>query len=276
MITIIAAGIIYFFGLSYFVFLIGQHSFDQLFLGAQYGLWMALYLHFAWRDTVQDHISYVVQAPSLSKEKCGQYIATSAAVWGAFVATIYAEVIYLRATMDLPQAWMAILNTCGIKFPVDPETGLFLPGGDAFIMPEAQKIGVAFFAWGTYVGIVLFRLFGQGRSPFNHYNGHLIQKLIFVVINYTLYKSAFIGQDMTKKSGLFAQILFARMIPTTLCGVFATCIVPALSSRFTGYPVRILDEKYQEGVDDDKYVSEQPNLLKENELRLNGKSNCNH
>ena len=68
-ITMIVCGLIYFSTLSYFVFLLGQHSFDQLFLGTQYGLWMAFYLHFGWRDTVQDHISYVVQAPTLSNQK---------------------------------------------------------------------------------------------------------------------------------------------------------------------------------------------------------------
>jgi hypothetical protein len=62
------------------------------------------------------------------------------------------------------------------------------------------------------------------------------------------------------------------MIPTMMCGVFATCILPALSSRFTGYPVRILDEPYEMGVDDDKYLCEQPNLLEENELHVNRKS----
>jgi len=59
-IAIILAGLFYFFGLAYFVFLIGQHTLDQLFLGTQYGLWLACYLHIAWRDIIQDHISFIV------------------------------------------------------------------------------------------------------------------------------------------------------------------------------------------------------------------------
>jgi hypothetical protein len=65
----IAAGTVYFFVLAYFVLILGQHSLDQLFLGTQYGLWMAAYLHFGWRDTIHDHVSYVVHVPTLTKEK---------------------------------------------------------------------------------------------------------------------------------------------------------------------------------------------------------------
>lgn len=56
----LVAGTIYFLGLIYLVFMSGQHSLDQLFLGTQYGLWMSFYMHFGWRDIIHDHISYIV------------------------------------------------------------------------------------------------------------------------------------------------------------------------------------------------------------------------
>ena len=68
---------------------------DQLFLGTQYGLWMAFYMHFGWRDIIHDHISIIVQVPKLTRERANQFLLASAAIWGMFVATIYIEVLYL-------------------------------------------------------------------------------------------------------------------------------------------------------------------------------------
>jgi hypothetical protein len=59
-VLLLVGGTIYFFLLAFLVFMTGQHSLDQLFLGTQYGLWMAFYMHFGWRDKIHDHISYIV------------------------------------------------------------------------------------------------------------------------------------------------------------------------------------------------------------------------
>lgn len=269
-IAMIVAGVAYFCMLVYFVFLLGQHSFDQLFIGTQYGLWIATYLHFGWRDIVTDHISYIMHVPKLTSQKANQFMITSAAIWGLAVATIYAEVIYLRATMLIPQEWMAVLTACGKKFPVDPVTGLFVGPKNAFMMPEAQKIGVAFFCWGAYLGLVLFRRLGCGRSPFNHYDhGRTALRFVFSIFNYFGFRFCIdFMQQFDKGSSLVFQIVADRMIPITVYGITATCILPGLCSRMLNFPKRILDEKYAEGVDEDKYLCEQPNLLDENEARI--------
>jgi hypothetical protein len=129
--------------------------------------------------------------PKLTKEKANMFLLASAAIWGMFVATIYTEVLYLQATMIIPQAWMATLNACGVKFPTDTETGLYFFDAKhpAFMLAEGLKIGIPFLIWGAYVGLILFRRFGLGRSPFNHFTEEKQwwKKLVYPTLNYLMF-----------------------------------------------------------------------------------------
>lgn len=66
---LITFGVCYFSLLAYLVFILGMHTIDQLALGLQFGVWMALYLHFCWRDLLYDHVSYLTNVPKLTYEK---------------------------------------------------------------------------------------------------------------------------------------------------------------------------------------------------------------
>jgi hypothetical protein len=86
---------------------------------------------------------------------------------------------------------MATLTACGSKFKKDPETGLyyFNSMSPAFMLAEGLKIGIPFLIWGSYVGLIMFRRFGRGRSPFNHFTNekHWWKKLIYPVLNYLMF-----------------------------------------------------------------------------------------
>lgn len=99
---ILVVGMSYFSVLVYFVFFMGAHSLDQLFLGTQFGIWASLYLHYGWRDLIHDHISYIMHVPRLAAQKAYNYLTVSSIVFGFTVALIYLELIWLRATWIIP------------------------------------------------------------------------------------------------------------------------------------------------------------------------------
>jgi len=194
-----------------------------------------------------------------------------------FVATIYTEVLYLKATMVIPQEWMATLTACGKKFKTDPVTGLYYfdSKNPAFMLQEGLKIGVPFLIWGSYVGLVLFRRFGRGRSPYNHFTSerNWCKKLVYVVLNYMMFKMAVSVQELTdsNKQSFMVKAIVGRMIPMFFFGFWGTFILPATTSRLLHYPLRIEDERFA-AEDDEKFLSEQPTLLEEQKDRANGKS----
>jgi len=99
---LVILGVIYFAVLWKNVFFMGQHTYDQLLLGTQYGLWMALYLHFGWRDHIHEHINYLMNVPRLTIQKAHQYLTVSSIVFGLTVSTIFCEILYLRYTWIIP------------------------------------------------------------------------------------------------------------------------------------------------------------------------------
>jgi len=99
---LVSLGVIYFTVLWKNVFFMGQHTYDQLLLGTQYGLWMALYLHFGWRDHIHEHINYLMNVPRLTIQKAHQYLTVSSIVFGLTVSTIFCEILYLRYTWIIP------------------------------------------------------------------------------------------------------------------------------------------------------------------------------
>lgn len=106
-------GIVYTGMLAYLVFIMGMHTLDQLALGLQFGVWMAFYLHYCWRDLIYDHISYLNNVPKLEPEKAYQFMMTGSFIWGAVVLCVYAEVFYLKKNWKIPQEWITILANCG-------------------------------------------------------------------------------------------------------------------------------------------------------------------
>ena len=111
-----------------------------------------------------------MHVPKLTVERGSYYILMSAMLWGSAVFTMFALVAYLKAYMIIPQQWFENLIACGRTFKISKTTGNYKVGKNAFMMPEGQKIGNPFMLWGAYVGLVLYRLTGRGRSPFNHFS----------------------------------------------------------------------------------------------------------
>lgn len=140
-ILLVTVGLVYGVVVVFLSYLLGQHTLDQFFLGLQYGIWMAFYLHYCWRDKIHDHVSYLMQVPKLSHERTTHYLLLSAIYWGAAVLTIFAGVYYLKYFMYIPQQWMETLNNCGRPFEINLKTGKYKIGKNSFMMPEGQKIG---------------------------------------------------------------------------------------------------------------------------------------
>lgn len=104
-------------------------------------------------------------------------------------------------------------------------------GSNAFYYPEGQKIGIFFLLWGAYVGLILFRALGHGRSPYNHFdNSHsiilMIFQLIYVALNAFAFQLAKGPQKFNSNNYLYNAV-WLRMLPFFIFGLWGTYFLPA-------------------------------------------------
>jgi hypothetical protein len=136
-----------------------------------------------------------------------------------------------------------------------------------FAKPELIHAAVLSVVYSSYIGLVLYRLSGNGRLPFNVFFNPATtakEQLTFLLILLLVTAGAllpFIFKD--KVSSYTLQILVCSFLPFFFLGIFATYILPATTSRCLNYPLRIEDKPYDEAEDDDKYLVEQASLIED-------------
>ena len=127
----------------------------------------------------------------------------------------------------------------------------------------------------SYIGLVLYRLHGNGRLPFNvFFNQFTTAKdqltFLFILLLVTVAAlQPFYYKD--RVTNYWLQIILCSLLPFFFLGIFATYILPSITSRCLNYPLRIEDKPYDETEDEDKFLVEQGQLVEEQKNKATGK-----
>jgi len=135
---------------------LGKHALNQVFLGNQIGIWLALFLHFVVRDTIWNHYSNITEK-KLSGTQVLCYLATASAIVISGFALISLYMYILGATVDIPQVWLETLTkNCDDKvdFEVDAE-GKYVADMGFFFYDNILLFTFYFFILGLYFGQLL-------------------------------------------------------------------------------------------------------------------------
>lgn len=83
----------------------------------------------------------------------------------AVLALTYALISGIEMTMTVPQSWLAALLKCGEEIDVDD--GVLLTNNNLFAAPELRNTARFSALYASYIGIVLYRINGFGRLPYD-------------------------------------------------------------------------------------------------------------
>ena len=168
---------------------------------------------------------------------------------------------------------MMNLKNCGED--IDRVDGELVPNNTLFAFPELWNTARFAALYSSYIGLILYRLNGFGRMPYDLYFNSAVKPQNQLVFFGVLAGASFLVTlpvDITDIFDLYTvQVIVCNFLPLFFLGVFSTYILPMTTTKMLNYPLRIPDEVYDEMEGDDKYLSEQPTLLEDSKNKANGK-----
>lgn len=135
---------------------LGKHTFDQVFLGLQLGVWTALYMHFGWRDQIHHHVTVICQIPWMTRLRAYRYIGIASIAYSIVFLLMAFYVMLVQATTVVDQSWLANLKACGFDF--DQINNQLRPKTPLFALPELKTVAHLSVLYASYSGLVLYRL----------------------------------------------------------------------------------------------------------------------